>query len=60
MRNRYDLYGGLPDTIKDDWIEDLATLGERMDRYIAERRRATGFDPGAIVPPCWRDGTSTT
>jgi superfamily II DNA or RNA helicase len=44
MRNRYDLFGGLPDTIKDDWIDDIETLGERMDQYIEERRRATGFD----------------
>lgn len=38
IRNRYDLFGGLPDTIRDDWIEDIETLGERMDRYIEERR----------------------
>lgn len=44
MRNRYDLFGGLPDTIKDDWIDDLETLGEKMDQYIEERRQATGFD----------------
>ena len=34
MRNRYDLFGGLPDTIKDDWIDDIETLGEKMDQYI--------------------------
>ena len=44
MRNRYDLFGGLPDTIRDDWIEDIETLGEKMDQYIEERRQATGFD----------------
>ena len=44
MRNRYDLFGGLPDTIKDEWIDDLETLGEKMDQYIEERRQATGFD----------------
>jgi superfamily II DNA/RNA helicase len=22
MRNRYDLFGGLPDTIRDDWIDE--------------------------------------
>lgn len=44
MRDRYDLFGALPDTIRDDWIDDLATLGEKMDQYIAERRQATGFD----------------
>lgn len=44
MRNRYDLFGALPDTIRDDWIDDIENLGEKMDQYIAERRRATGFD----------------
>jgi hypothetical protein len=44
MRNRFDLFGGLPDTIKDDWIDDMETLGEKMDQYIEARRHATGFD----------------
>jgi hypothetical protein len=44
MRDRYDLFGALPDTIKDEWIEDIARLGEEMDRYIEARRQATGFD----------------
>lgn len=44
MRDRYDLFGALPDTIRDDWIDDIATLGAEMDRYIDARRRATGFD----------------
>jgi len=60
MRNRYDLFGGLPDTIKDDWIDDIETLGEKMDRYIEERRQATGFDlryNDSIKPSddAWRD-----
>ncbi len=60
MRNRYDLFGGLPDTIRDDWIDDLETLGERMDQYIEERRQATGFDlryNSSITPSdaAWRD-----
>jgi hypothetical protein len=60
MRNRYDLFGGLPDTIKDDWIDDIATLGEKMDQYIEERRQASGFDlryNDSIKPTddAWRD-----
>lgn len=60
MRNRYDLFGGLPDTIRDDWIDDLETLGEKMDQYIEERRQATGFDlryNDSIKPSddAWRD-----
>lgn len=44
MRDRYDLFGSLPDTIRDDWIEDIETLGERMDEYINAQKDATGFD----------------
>lgn len=60
MRNRYDLFGGLPDTIRDGWIDDIETLGEQMDRYIEERRQATGFDlryNNSIEPNenAWRD-----
>ncbi|MBK1718769.1 phospholipase D-like domain-containing anti-phage protein [Thiocystis violacea] len=60
MRNRYDLFGGLPDTIKDDWIDEIETLGEKMDQYIETRRQATGFDlryNDSIKPSegAWRD-----
>lgn len=60
MRNRYDLFGSLPDTIKDEWIEDIETLGEKLDEYINAQRTATGFDlryTGTMAPPekDWRD-----
>ncbi len=60
MRNRYDLFGSLPDTIKDEWIEDIETLGEKLDEYIDAQRRATGFDlryTSTIEPleKDWRD-----
>jgi superfamily II DNA/RNA helicase len=44
MRDRYDLFGSLPDTIRDDWIDDVETLGEKMDEYINAQKKATGFD----------------
>jgi ERCC4-related helicase len=44
MRDRYDLFGSLPDTIQDDWIEDIEELGAKMDEFISAQRRATGFD----------------
>ena len=44
MRDRYSLFGSLPDTIKDEWIEDIETLGERLDEYINAQKEATGFD----------------
>lgn len=44
MRDRYNLFGSLPDTIKDEWIEDIETLGEKLDEYINAQKEATGFD----------------
>ena len=44
MRDRYNLFGSLPDTIKDEWIDDIETLGEKMDEYIDAQKEATGFD----------------
>lgn len=44
MRDRYNLFGALPDTIKDEWIEGIENLGKKMDEYIEAQRQATGFD----------------
>lgn len=44
MRDRYNLFGALPDTIRDEWIEDIETLGEKMDEYINAQKQANGFD----------------
>lgn len=44
MRDRYNLFGALPDTIKDEWIEDIETLGAKMDEYINAQKQANGFD----------------
>jgi superfamily II DNA or RNA helicase len=40
MKDRYDIFGGLPDTIEDDWIESVEKLEEMMDEYIHLRRQA--------------------
>ena len=40
MKDRYDLFGGLPDTIEDDWIEDVEKLEERMNENIHLRQKA--------------------
>ncbi|MDM7457162.1 MAG: helicase-related protein [Tepidimonas sp.] len=63
MRNRYDLFGALPDTIKDEWIEDIESLGEKLDMYIDAQKKATGFDlryTGTMMPPekDWREFTA--
>tara|TARA_R110000787_G_scaffold93939_1_gene196319 strand:+ start:12344 stop:15034 length:2691 start_codon:yes stop_codon:yes gene_type:complete len=44
MRDRYDLFGSLPDTIQDGWIDDIEDLGVKMDEYITAQAQATGFD----------------
>lgn len=53
MRDRYDLFGSLPDTIKDDWIWDVGDLEEHLDQFIHDRSRANAFDLryGASVQP---------
>jgi hypothetical protein len=40
MKDRYDIFGGLPDTIEDDWIESIEKLEEMMDKYIHLRKQA--------------------
>jgi superfamily II DNA/RNA helicase len=40
MKDRYDIFGGLPDTIEDDWIESAEKLDEMMDAYIHLRQKA--------------------
>ena len=40
MKDRYDIFGGLPDTIEDDWIETVEELEDMMDDYIHLRRKA--------------------
>jgi ERCC4-related helicase len=40
MKDRYDIFGGLPDAIEDDWIETVEKLEEMMDTYIHLRQQA--------------------
>ena len=40
LRDTYDIFGSLPDTIDDDWIEDEEELQARMDEYMHERKKA--------------------
>jgi superfamily II DNA or RNA helicase len=40
MKDRYDIFGGLPDTIEDEWIETVEKLEEMMNEYIHLRQRA--------------------
>jgi len=40
MKDRYDIFGSLPDTIDDEWIENVEKLDEMMDRYLHLRKQA--------------------
>ncbi len=40
LKDTYDIFGSLPDTIDDDWIDGEEELKERMDVYIHERKQA--------------------
>jgi hypothetical protein len=40
MKDRYDIFGGLPDVIEDDWIGTEEKLEEMMDKYIHLRQQA--------------------
>ncbi len=45
MRDRYDIFGSLPDVIEDDWIEDIEHLDEKLSEYIERRKAArSAFD----------------
>lgn len=41
LKDTYDIFGSIPDTIEDEWIQDEEQLQERMDEYMHERQRAT-------------------
>lgn len=40
LRDTYDIFGSLPDTIDDEWIQDEEELRERMNEYLHERDKA--------------------
>ena len=40
LKDKFDIFGGLPDTIEDDWIESEEKLAAKMDEYIHLRNKA--------------------
>ena len=44
MKDCFDLFGSLPDTIEDQWIDQIEALDEELDKYIKAQRRVNGFD----------------
>jgi hypothetical protein len=44
MKDRFDIFGQLPDTLDDEWIEDEARLEDELRKYADRKRRANAFD----------------
>ncbi len=45
MADVYDIFGSLPDTIEDEWIDDIASLNVRLASYTTRRSEAANaFD----------------
>jgi superfamily II DNA or RNA helicase len=44
MKDRYDLFGALPDVIKDEWIENIELMDDKMAEFIERKRRVNAFD----------------
>lgn len=40
MKDTFDIFGGLPDTIEDEWIESEEMLERMMDEYVHLRQKA--------------------
>ena len=39
LKDKFDIFGSLPDTLDDEWIDDQQRMDEELDKYI-ERRQA--------------------
>jgi superfamily II DNA or RNA helicase len=44
MKDRFDIFGSLPDVIEDDWIQDIESLDTKLTEFIEKKRRANAFD----------------
>ena len=40
LKDKFDIFGGLPDTIEDDWIDSVEKLEDKMDEYMHLRKKA--------------------
>lgn len=40
LKDKFDIFGGLPDIIEDEWIESVEKLEEMMDQYVHLRQKA--------------------
>ena len=42
LKDKFDIFGGLPDAIADDWIDSVERMEEMMNDYIHLRQKARG------------------
>jgi len=40
LKDKFDIFGGLPDTIEDTWIADIESMEAEMDKYVHLRQQA--------------------
>lgn len=41
LKDKFDIFGGLPDTIEDDWIETEERMEDMMNEYVHLREKAS-------------------
>lgn len=44
MKDRFDVFGALPDVIEDEWIDDVARFDKELADFIVKRRTVNAFD----------------
>ena len=44
MRERFDIFGTLPDVIEDEWIENIETLDAKLKEFTVRKAAANAFD----------------
>jgi superfamily II DNA/RNA helicase len=44
MKNKFDIFGQLPDTLSDEWIDDEQGLERELRKFVDGRQRAKAFD----------------
>jgi superfamily II DNA/RNA helicase len=44
MKDRFDIFGQLPDVLSDDWIDDVQGLDKELRKFVEGRQRANAFD----------------
>ena len=52
MRDRYNIFGSLPDTIKDGWIDNIETLVRKWTNTSTHKRKPPASI--CVIPPRWR------